>query len=82
MSFNTSGDYVDALQVLAPSHCLPEVICVCALLHAGGVTGNMTVSGGNFTVISNGTFTYSYEVQAMERLNFTATLDGSHVGTG
>lgn len=41
----------------------------------------MTVSGGNLTIISNGTYIYSHGIRAMERLNFTVTLDGTPVGT-
>lgn len=51
-------------------------MCCCA----GRVTGNVSVTGSNLTYASPGTYTYTHVVRAMERLNYTVTLEGSLVG--
>jgi len=45
------------------------------------VTGNISLSSSNFTYTGPGRYTYSHGVRAMERLNFSVTLNGAPVGS-
>lgn len=59
-----------------------SVIILFVLLYEGRITGKINLTSSNLTYAGTGTFTYIYSVKAMERLNFTASLDGAAVGSG